>query len=574
MGNGQDSNTDHFLTKPAVMAVVLCAITFCTYAGTLAFGFVYDDNVTIVRNVNIRSFDTVFRALTSTGSFSLYRPVTVLWVCSDYALFGLNPAWWHFTSLALHVLVTCLVFFVTYELAGDRKTAFVAGLLFGVHPAHVENVAWVSAINDLLMSALLLGSFLAFLKFRVQKSKGWLGLSSLLFALALLAKETAVVWPVLILAFSWIFNDERGKYWKRRAVSSVRMSAPFWFLMFLYIIARSLAVRAAVTGKAATVGWGTMLLTWPSILWFDVRHLVLPTALSEFYLSAYTVHLEFQSFGLPLVLMITIALGLFLWSRASRNAQIVRFACLCMFVPLVPTLYLRALTANDFLHDRFLYLPSVGFVILVAAAIHELPTRSCVPYSSKLPAVLAALLVTAGVVGTVSNQLPWGSDILLYQNGLKFTPDSSNLKDNLANSLADRGQSDRAITLYHEVLQRDPRFWRSNYNLGHEYLKRGDNQAAEEYLSQAVEIDGTDPDQFIFLAIAQWREGKLADAIKNARHAIEISPGSSGYHYVLGSILDASGDRGQAISEFKLEIAKHPENVTASDRLRRLQSLQ
>jgi tetratricopeptide (TPR) repeat protein len=510
------------------------------------------------------------QAFHSTAILHLYRPLTALWMCSNFALFGLRPACWHLATLALHVLITYLVFVVTYELVSDRSTAFIAALLFGVHPAHVENVAWVSAANDLLMSALLLASFLAFLRYRKGEGNGGLGLSLALFAAALLTKETAVVFPVLILVFSWLFAAERGEIW-RRAAKSMQASSAFFGVLLVYLMARSYAMRNVVSGQAAVPGWKTMVLTWPSILWFDVCHLALPIRLSEFYPYRYVIDPGLRTFVLPTALLVAISIGGFLWTPRLKYAAVAQFACAWILLTLVPALYLRALTPDDFVHDRFLYLPSVGFVILIALAIRHLPGSLTAPSSSAAQVAVLVLLALAGMVGTFGNQLPWASDVLLYENGLKFVPDSSNLKDNLANALAARGRSAEAIRLYQEVLERDPRFWRSNYNLGHELLKAGRNQEAEEYLKRAVQIDGTDADQFIFLALAQWRQNKLAEAARNGELAIARSPQSSGFHYILGMILDASGNRDRAISEFKQELASHPENTPARDQIRRLQ---
>src|SRR5476649_2038451 len=89
--------------KPGVMEVLVCAITAFTYLGTLSFGFVYDDNMSIVNNSAIRSFGSVPQAFTSSAFLYLYRPVTNLWMCANYALFGLRPALWHLATVALHV---------------------------------------------------------------------------------------------------------------------------------------------------------------------------------------------------------------------------------------------------------------------------------------------------------------------------------------------------------------------------------------------------------------------------------------------------------------------------------------
>ena len=207
-----------FLDKRGVMEGLVCAVTVLAYLGTLSFGFVYDDKPVIVDNVGIRSWrflahyfiPQISAGIAAPSSATFYRPVTLLWLRLNYANFGLNPVGWHFAMVAFHVLMTYLVFVVVGKLSGNRGTAALAAIFFGLHPVHVENVAWLSSVNDLLMSVLLLASFLAYLNFRDGRElKSWIAISVLLFALALLSKETAAVFPLLIFGFAVIFARPR-----------------------------------------------------------------------------------------------------------------------------------------------------------------------------------------------------------------------------------------------------------------------------------------------------------------------------------------------------------------------------
>jgi protein O-mannosyl-transferase len=510
-----------FLSKPGFMEVVVCAATALAYIGVLTFGFVYDDNITVVRNTAIRSWQCVPNAFMSPSiDVPFYRPLTVVWFRVNYALFGLNPAWWHLAILACHVLITYLVFVLVHKLVQDRSTAFIAGLLFGLYPLHVENVAWLSAANDLLMSSLLLASLLAFLKYREKGLRRWLVISVGL--LALLAKEPSAVLPVLIFAFSLMFKPKaREVRWRACIGRAIQQSAAYWGVLLAYVVVRSLALGSLAPGKMASVSWTTMMLTWPSVLWFDLRHLVLPFGSSEFYALDYVTHPTLRAFVLPLLLLALIAVATAAWVRKLQHPRVASFACLWVLLPLLPTLYLRGLTPSDFVHDRFLYLSSLGLVILVALTIRQL--RWSFPGHSRTAIQWAVVvcLTAACVFGITSYQLQWASDILLYQNGLKFVPDSSNLKDNLANAFVSKGQFKPAIHLYLEVLERDPRFWRSNYNLGYCYYKIGEFPQAEVYLNRAIQIDSSDPDEFMYLAAAQMRQGKLVDAAQSRERAIQ-----------------------------------------------------
>ena len=579
------SELPEFLDQRGVVEVVVCGLTALAYVSTLSFGFVYDDQVVIVDNPVIRSWRLLAQSLSphispamappASGTF--YRPFTLLWLRLNYALFGLHPAGWHFAMLACHVLMTWLVFLVVESLSRKRSLAAIAALLFGLHPVHVENVAWLSSVNDLLMSVLLLAGFLAYLSFRDGDGrKVWMSkkiamaLSLLCFLLALLSKETAAAFPVVILCFAVIFPPPTGRT-PGPDLKPAWVSLPYFILLAAFIIFRSLRMHALLQ-PIATLTWRTMALTWPSVLWFDLKHLLFPISSSEFYSLTYVSSPAVDNFLLPVLCLLIFVLAAGYWISRLPGRPLALFAAALALLTTLPTLYLRAIAPENFVHDRFLYLPSVGIVILLALALDRIPAAKTLVAGISAKWTVVSILCAAAFAGTVSHQLQWASNILLYGNGLKYAPLNLVVQDNLANEFANLGRFDRAVPLYLDALQRDPRFWPANYNLGCAYYRIGRFPEAEAYLQRAVEIDDSDPDQFIYLARAQMAQGKLPQAARSAESAIRISPQSPGFHLVLGKILEALAQRQQAIAEYQAEALSHPENPAAKSELQRLQS--
>jgi protein O-mannosyl-transferase len=574
--------------RPGVAELLACAVAAVVHIATLGFGFVYDDVPQILKNPAIHAWNFVPQYFTahvwaaiypnSTGNY--YRPLFLLWLRLNYALFGTEAAEWHLTSVACHVVATWLVFRIAQKLSGDRMTAFVAALVFAVHPAHVENVAWVSGVTDPLMTCFLLGSFLAFLGFRESRRVLHAALSLALFALALLSKETAVVLPVLVFAFALIFRQGSEDPETRaqgssdtenqvpRLFAAIRACAPYLVLDVIYAVVR---LRALGKWSHATVpiAWSEVLLTWPAVWWFYIRHLILPPPLSEFYSLDYVTQATAKAVLVPLALVLAAALALYFVIRELAQKDVARFAVVLIVVPLLPVLDLRSLTVGDIVHDRYLYLPSAGFALLVALAIGELARRMPAGRTSFLP-VAATVALAFGFAGrTVVEQMQWADDIALYTRGLESAPANLTVRDNLANALLAANQPARAIPLYLEVLQRNPAFWRSNYNLGFAYYKTANFRGAEDYLRRAIGIDPSDSDQYIYLALAQLQMNKLAEAADSARSAIVRNPQARGYHFVLGLIYEAAEDRARAAAELRTEIAEHPENAAAAAELQK-----
>jgi len=320
------------------------------------------------------------------------------------------------------------------------------------------------------------------------------------------------------------------------------------------------------------IGWTQGFLTWPAVLWFYERHLVLPIGLSEFYPLDYVSHFTAKAVLAPLAFFLVATLALLLVMRELSLKNVARFALVLMVAPLLPVLDLRSLTVGDIVHDRYLYLPSVGFALLVALTIRESARRFSEGWLKFLP-VAQAIAIGFGLAGlTILQQMQWASDILLYTRGRESAPANLTVRDNLASALLNANKPARAIPLYLEILNRNPTFWRSNYNLGFAYYKTLNFQAAEYYLQRAISIDPSDSDQYIYLALTQIQLKKLPEAAENASRAIARNPHARGYHYVLGLIYEAAGDRTHAAAEFRAEIAEHPENTAASDELQKLQA--
>jgi protein O-mannosyl-transferase len=580
------------ILRSGVAEMVACGAAALAYVATLGFGFVYDDTPQILKNPAIQAWSSVPRYFTehvwaaiypnSTGNY--YRPLFLLWLRLNYAVFGTDAAGWHSTSIAGHVVATWLVFRLALKISSDRLIALVTALVFAVHPAHVENVAWISGATDPLLTCFVLASLLAYASFHESRRWSSAVLSLVFFAFALLAKETAVVVPVLIFFFALISPGGAGKQTvvetggpedesrAKRLSTAIRACIPYLLVLAIYV-----AVRLRALGKwsraSALVSWREVVLTWPAVLWFYAKHLVWPLRESEFYALDYVSHVGGKLVLRPLV-MLVIAAALLLWLlRHVARKDVAWFAVVLVIVPLLPVLDLRSLTAGDIVHDRYLYLPSIGFAILVGLAIREIERRTSGRWRIVQAGITAAIVLGYASL-TIADEMQWSNDIALYTRGLESAPANLTVRDNLANALLAAGKPERAIPLYLEVLHRNPSFWRSNYNLGFAYYKTGNFTGAETYLQRAIAIDPKDSDQYIYLALAELQRRKLAEAATSAHAALERNPQARGYHFVLGLIYEAEEDREQAKEEFRSEMNLHPDNSTAAAELQKLEANQ
>ena len=541
--------------------------TALVYVSCLRYDFAYDDNSQIVLNPAINStayipeyFTKHVWANIDPGAAPLYyRPVFSLWLLVNYKLFGLSPAGWHATSLVIHLLATWLVFVLARRLTSDQLLATTAAFLFGIHPVHIESVAWISGVTDPLMTVFFVAAILLYLDIKsthevTQESSEKnrrrffhqpLLLSLLFFSLAILTKETAIVFLPMVICYELLVGKQ-----KSQASTGARLTSIFLTMLpYLIVTVVYLFVRFRVLGelghKLTQLSATTIASTIPSVLWFDLSHLIWPLPLSAFYDNTY-VSGGWLVWG-PLVGLIVVASVFVILGRRSK--QVMFLGC-WVLVPILPSLNLSLLKFGEIVHDRYLYLSSVGFCIVLSVAFfHVIRTYS----KYKRLAVAILLIMGAGWALETVIQLPmWKNDLALYTHGAAVAPQNNLAINNLAATVKSLGDVDQAIALSQKVLARDPNNWQSLYNLGHSYYTIGAYAEATRYLGQAISINPSAPDQYLFYGLAAMRVGQIAPAEAAMRTAVNLRPANAKYRFALGVLLKQKGD----LPDASVELAK------------------
>jgi tetratricopeptide (TPR) repeat protein len=564
--------------RVVVLAVILLT-SLAVYLPALRYQFVFDDPDQIVNNRAVHSASSIPRFFTSdvsphasadeVGNF--YRPVFLLWLLANYKVGGLNPVWWHATSLGMHLLATLLVYLLAFRLTRDELLAGGSALLFGLHPVHIEAVAWISGVTEPLLAVFFLASFLCFIKSRERPNelksqrRGWLLASLGLYILALLEKETAIILPVLIFSHVWLFessgageaSESKKPPGRFRAIAS---ALPYFGLTAVYLVARFLALKGL--GHTITpLSLKTIVLTWPSVLLFYFRLLVWPIGLSAFYDTPYVTSLSVRDFILPALAIAGIVVALYFWSRRSR---LVAFFCIWMALPILPLFNLSVFKDGEIAHDRYLYLPSVGFCILVAFAVRHFRFGATRIHGLRVTQMFIFLGLACFLgAATWSQQTIWASDLSLSSRGVAIAPRNVMAANNLGKELALRGDYNSAIPLFRRVLDRRPRYWLANFNLGYVYYRVGNLPEAERYLRKAIEIDANEAAEQRFLGYTLLEMGRAGEAETILRRAIALREDAPNQHFILGTILKQKGDFDGALREFKLELTFNPNHGEA-----------
>lgn len=537
------------------LGIVLAATT-AAYLWTLHFGFVYDDLGQIVANPLVQSWrflpmyfrGNVWMQQSQVGNY--YRPFFLTWFLGNHTLFGMHAAFWHLTTVATHVTATALVYWLALRLTRDQNVSAVAALLFGVHPVHVESVAWISGVTDPLMTVFMIPSFLAFMNYREKRGGKWLAASIALFAGALLTKETAIILPGLLMTYVLLCPDEG---WSKKVRDAVWLAIPYAIVGVVYLVIRAWALKG-FAHTAVQIPAYISFYTLPSVVWFYLKQLVLPTPLSAFYDTPYVTHVSWKYFLAPL-LGVVASLSVIAYSWWKSRSALVPLAAAWLLLPLVPVLNVAILPMGDFIHDRYLYVPSIGFAILVAMALSKLDIALLAGKRTGLY-VAGAIAVVLAVV-TVVQSLPWSDDIPLYQHGMKVAPINDLPRNKLAATYVARGMYAQGIGLYEFVLANDPDYWYANYRMGYAQYMTGHYEQAQRFLAKSVAVQA-EPDALYYLGLASAKLKQYGAAESALREAMKRAPNVPGYAFALGMTMKEEGKLQPALEMFRAELSANP----------------
>ena len=553
----------------------MLAAAILPYLPALGFAFVYDDDVVVLGNPAIRAWSflpsyflkPVFGFYNAAQSAHYYRPLVLLWLRLNDFLFGLKNPWgWHLTNIALHAAASVLVLLVLRQYFRDPRWSVVGALVFAAHPAHIETVAWVSGCTDSLMAVALLASSYFWLTAGDAPRRRFSSLAC--FALALLTKETAIILPFIIFFHVLLGipgSESISESPIQRFFRAFRQAIPYAILAVLYAAIRFTVFR----GVSKLPGWISShdaLLTAPAVLLFYVRHALWPINLSVLYDFPIARQSVSPLFWAPLISLSVILAITLLWFRRTKDTRILA-AALWFLLPLLPVLYIGLFQPDDFIQDRYLYLPILGLSIAIALLCESLSHLRIAQTQPTLPLALPAAIVLALAIATLTQIQPWSNNLSLYSNAVRIAPRNALARNNLASECSKAGRYQDAADLLSSLLRDQPNRWLANYNYGFVNYRLGNLPLAQEYLGRAIRLDPNEADQYIYLGTTYLKEGQLQSAEEQVRAGISRKPDGVGYHFVLGVIKMQQGNLPAARDAMLEELKYHPESEAAQAQL-------
>jgi len=446
----------------AQTAMLTCVLllTVLVYLRCVKNGFVFDDIPVILKNPYISEWSFLWKAVTRDLWWFLdpkkipvsaqYHPLQNIWFGLAYHLFGTSPIGWHLLKIALHVAAVMLSFRLAQLLTGSAGAALLAAMLFAVLPVHAEPVVWAADVPEPLAAVFELGAFCLFIR---RSKTRWRGIiwPLVLFAGALLSHESAVVFPVLIGAYVFLFETHDGEPIAffaagrvaptlRRFVLAVAWSAPFLGVSIIYM-----AARATVLGMSGILGFpkgrfigevvhgrltmrselsnntiSQTLWTLPSVLVHYLKMLAIPWLVGPAHDVQTVVAPGVVNFCIPVAILVLLSLLGWLAFRNSPHAKLYLFCVFWWLVTLAPAFDLGQLF--QLVADRYEYLPSFAFCVIVGDLAIQFARASAI--RSKAVTAIAATVTVVYTAVLWRLEPVWHDDVTLFSRCVESFPDS------------------------------------------------------------------------------------------------------------------------------------------------------
>src|SRR3989338_2487956 len=580
--------------------VVLIVISGFIYSFNLNNQLFWYDEDWIIRNnfVHTISWDNIkfwltHNTLAGVGLKSnYYRPFLFFTFALNYIISGIKPLSYHLLSNLIHVANGILIFLLLkkFDLGISKgrtlAVAFLTSLIFLIHPLQTEAITYISGRGDALVTTFMLATLILFYRSettprlnlgRIQGLTLNRVLSLVFLVLALLSRETAIIFPFLAVAFYISFIS------KERFLKSVKHGLikiwPYFAVVVVYGILRLTVLNFQNTlnfyaePNIYSENLYVRVFTFLPILWEYLKLLIVPTGLhmergAVFYTSL------FQWPVWPIFLGL---IGLLIWLRHLYKRQLTThnlrpaifqvwfFGVALFFISLGPVSGITPV--NALMYEHWLYLPMVGFWLVFSFYLVKLldfkdstflkiqNSRSGISTPWKLCRILMITVLVAYfyffAYQSIQRNLLWGNQLAFYLDILKYEPDSSRINNNVGNIYYNKKDMENAEKYYKIAASLGDIFAEPHFNLGTILQSRGDIYGAIKLYEKAIEINPNFYYPYQNLSVIYAQQGNLTKAVENIEKLKLLLPNNLRVYYNSALVYVALNNKDQALKDLQ-----------------------
>lgn len=591
------------------LLILLLVITAVSLGPVVFNDFIsLDDEQFITANRMVQNGD-VERALQKQLYSPHFKPLVYLGWIAEVAIFGNNPYVMHANNLLLHLISTLLVYFCILRLSQfwpitktqDKSIAFFTALLFGIHPLHVESVAWAIERKDVLFGVFYLGGLLSYLKFLQEGRRKFLYLTAVLYMLSLLSKSMGITLIGALFLMDWASGR---RDWKKMVTEKWPVYIPFLISLYLYgFIYHPRKKETAIAGLGeGAVEPPANIADLPGLYqqWliaafrylFFFFHSLIPAKLALVYPREPLLAWPGQ-----LIHMVTLLVGAIAalpWIfRKHRDLLIVGIGFFTM--GLAPILVEEG-PGTNFGSDRYTYIPSIGLFLVITTLISQYFKKSTGKFNTSQ--IILAVFCGILAIATFFQARKWGSSFALYDQAVKNYKDNwvalhyrggANEDIDVNAALADYSKSieldpDRfrpwfargtlylKLQKYNEsiadmtrTLELNPKYDKAWVNRGNAYRDLNQNDLAIADYNEALKINSRFDKALNNRGAAYLKKGMYNEALADFNRVLELDPGYvNGYINRAALYLNSNVQKYDlAIQDYDKALSLEPNNVQA-----------
>ncbi len=501
-------------------AALLCSAVGLAYANHFQNAFHFDDAHTIVNNSAIRNIWNIPRFFCDATTFSSlpsnqsYRPLVSTLLAISYSLGGLEPFWFHVAIFALFIALTLLLAFVIQHLGGHASIAIFGAALFALHPANADTVNYIIASSEIMAA---LGVVSSFALYFILAQHRWRYVCAAPAALAVLAKPTAAIFPVLFAVYYAVFvqpgpRRSRRTFWRE-------ITPPFVLCGTVLALVQRMTPPSWVSGAASRHDY---LMTQPFATLLYFRTFVWPAGLSADYDLRAVTRIGDPRCATGLAFVALMIAGACYALRFSKT-RMIGFGLLWFVLALLPT---SLFPLAEVMNDHRTFLPYIGLAISAAGALQLFIPLFAVTTKWKgiVLTCLAAMLLCTSAVATFRRNQVWQSEETLWHDVVEKSPRNGRGLMNYGNTLMARGDFISALDCFHRARVFTPNYSYLLINLAIAESATGDRGAAEEDFKQALRLAPSSPSSYIYYGRFLLEATRRAEALALLQKAVALSP--------------------------------------------------
>ena len=584
---GRDRDADSFVKTSALRfgrwgrvlpAIILIIVTVAVFWPVLDYQFLaWDDSDLVYENPYLRSIslENLLRFWRYPYQ-DLYTPLTytlyafVAWapaLITGKAAEGIipNPQLFHGLNLILHLLSVLTVWLILNRLLNrlrhaETESRTVAGalplvwaacagaLLFAIHPIQVEPVAWVGGMKDLLFGLLSLVALWQYLQYidakpipeRSGRAGLHYGLATGAFILALFAKPTAVVVPLI----AWLLAAWAWRLSWREQLSGLGV----WFIIALAWGLLTRWVQPASNLDFESPLWARPLIAGDALTYYLYK-IVLPLRFGPDY--GRTPEYVLSHGWLYITGLVPLVVFVWIWMKRKRmpwpaTAAGIFVVVLLPVLGFIPFEFQRLSTVAD----RYVYLAMLGTALALAWIL--------VRFKKRIAVIGSVMLLVFFVVRSFFQIPYWQNTEIFFKHALNINPNSFVAHHNLGFELAKQGQDAEAISHLTEALRLKPEFPAAYLNLANALARRGEIEEAIRHYNEALRIVPNFARAHTNLGLALAEQRRYEEAIEHHREALRIEPGFAEAHNNLATELVRQGEFDEAMQHFAEALRLNP----------------